>query len=401
MGVVWGVPVRPDRLGHALSAFAAKMKPKYPPLQRFLKYAEKPENECSKLPPEILKMISDFVIHSESGSSQSDLEVEDRWLQGYLCSQSACRRCQHVTDDVIKAYAREYDKEFGMDNFDIGDPFPWEEDSNWGRDPNERCTHSDRDPDTSRSSAESSEDGSEPKLTAIQQEFLDDRANSEWPGHRGGGTRVNDPYYKEEITNWILDASESENELDREHDKIIEKWLALFDQSPGGNFARLDKVRSCFLGTYLALGLTLIRDQVLKEFFQLEAFISIKPLDDDDDGSQQEESFRQYSCQAYLHLPTKFVSLGVHAHSAQLIRPEMVQSLSNAERKLFTTALADLHLDVDVHPMSFGPEISSDQRQEGLPQDDEKTKEMRAKSLEGMQWPMLIQVMKRVDGEDD
>ena len=137
---------------------------------------------------------------------------------------------------------------------------------------------------------------------------------------------------------------------------------------------------------------------MLKKFFGLEAFVSIKPLNDED---RDRDDSCQYSCPAYHHLPTKFVSLGVHAHSAQLVGPEMVQSLSDTQRGLFTTALRDLHLDVDIHPMSFGPEVSSDKRKKRLPKENVSTKESRAKALEGMQWPMLIQVMKTVDTGDN
>jgi hypothetical protein len=141
----------------------------------------------------------------------------------------------------------------------------------------------------------------------------------------------------------------------------------------------------------------------------LEAFICIKPLDDSND------KWRQWSCQAYLHLPAEFASLnvvpakvgkrevGVHAHGAQIIHPEVLQDLSNHDSARLTNAMRVLHLEADIHPMTFSPQISSDQRGKGS-DDIQAAKDARGKALEGMQWPMRIQVTKmlcRTDGADD
>jgi hypothetical protein len=108
--------------------------------------------------------------------------------------------------------------------------------------------------------------------------------------------------------------------------------------------------------------------KVLKNFFGLEVFIDIKSVESPTD------QLKYLRCQAYLHLPTDFVTLTVHqperlypelsvqAHGAQIIRPEWLQELSNNDKALFTKALRVLHLDIDVHPMSFGPKISSLQK---------------------------------------
>ena len=92
MGIVSGVPVRPVRLGYALSVYAAKMKANYLPLQRFLKYAENPGNEFSRLPPEVLKMVFDLVLYSESGSSQGRVV----WMSRIYGSKATCARSWHA-----------------------------------------------------------------------------------------------------------------------------------------------------------------------------------------------------------------------------------------------------------------------------------------------------------------
>lgn len=245
MGVVWALPVRPDRLGYALSVFAAKMKETYSPLSIFRKCAENPANHCARLPEEIMKMVVDLVLHQEADYSQHVDGGGDKWLQGYLCSQGSCQMCQHVTDDVIEQHASDYDKEFGMDNFDYGDPFPWEEDSEWGHNGKRRRTSdSSRKSRASASSTASTEYDPESGLTVAQQQFLDDRECSAWPGERGGGTREHDVEYREEITDWIV---AQEHYTHRpEHNAFVAEWLEMFDQSPGGHFAKLDKVRIFF-----------------------------------------------------------------------------------------------------------------------------------------------------------
>jgi hypothetical protein len=81
----------------------------------------------------------------------------------------------------------------------------------------------------------------------------------------------------------------------------------------------------------------------------------------------------------------------------------MLEDLSNHGHARLTNALRVLHLEADIHPMTFSPPITSDQRGEGL-DDIEEAKETRGEALEGMQWPMRIQVMKmmyRTDRADD
>ena len=252
MGVVWAVPVRPDRLGYTLSVFAAKMKKVHPLLVTFCKSVEIGGNPCSMLPPELVNYIVDLVVNSDHDFPIPD---EQMWLQGYLCSQKLCRDCQHVTDDIIEEYAADFDKLFGMDNFDMGDAFPWDQCSDWddrneygGRDEWEKRHkkagngngNDEEDEDMEDDDDDDDDDGSEPEYTPAQQRFLDERACSMHLTERGGGTRVNDHDYKEQITEWILERSSFSHV--KRHDGILKKWLELFDQRPGGHFAKLDKV---------------------------------------------------------------------------------------------------------------------------------------------------------------
>jgi hypothetical protein len=79
-----------------------------------------------------MSMVNQLVLDSEVPDKVED--VQDVWLQGYLCSQHECCRVEHVTDDTIKEFASDYDKEFGRDNFDQGDVFPWDDnDDEWMR----------------------------------------------------------------------------------------------------------------------------------------------------------------------------------------------------------------------------------------------------------------------------
>jgi hypothetical protein len=136
---------------------------------------------------------------------------------------------------------------------------------------------------------------------------------------------------------------------------------------------------------------------VLKKFFGLEAFITIQPTQGDP-GLPIE-----YTCQAYLHLPTKFASLDivpeedealVRAHAAQIISPEIFQDLRPCDKACFTRALDELDLDVDVHPMSFTPEIDSSERGSSRRDSRKHEKRSRAEALNAAQWPKRIQVMK-------
>jgi hypothetical protein len=86
MGIVWAIPVRPDRLGYELSIYAAKMEQIYLPLTRFRGYARKPGNACAKLPPELLRMVTHLVLDLEVDGIQ---DSEEMWLRGYVCSQNA------------------------------------------------------------------------------------------------------------------------------------------------------------------------------------------------------------------------------------------------------------------------------------------------------------------------
>jgi hypothetical protein len=216
MAIVWAVPIRPDRLGYALSMYAKKMKRTYYPLQRFSKCVEKSGNFCSNIPPEVFNMIKDYVYALDSTDDEfrrGDGKVEGSeafWVQGYLCSQDACSDCQHVTKEVRENYARAFDKEFGMDNFDYGDPFPWEVDSDYS-------------------------DGSEEHTR-----FFEEREYSAVIGDRGGGTRKYDHDYKEQITAWIM--QQNDFNVNSNHKCNVNSWLKLFDQRPQGYFARLDMV---------------------------------------------------------------------------------------------------------------------------------------------------------------
>lgn len=394
MGIVWAIPVRPDRLGYELSLFTEKMKQTYLPLQYFLGYTKKPGNACAKLPEELVQMITELVVHMEVPDVSVD---ESEWLQGYLCSQVACTSCQHVTEKVIEDYARDFDREFGMDNFDYGQPFPWEEEEDW--DPrNEYGTEWEHEHgEYENADHEVDEDD---RITYAAQNFLDQRAASIHLNERGGFTRRNDHDYEEQITDWIL--TEESFSAVEEHTEIVDGWVDLFDQAPGGCFVTLDKVGTIFPKRCVSR-LTQAYYQVLKKFFGLEAFISLKPMSDADGG------WRRYSCQAYLHLPTKFAYLNVDyiqraesvvcsaSNGAQIITPEMLRNISNSDRNRFTHALQVLGLKADVHPMSFGPQISSEQ-QENRSEDSKEDKCSRAESLKGTQWPMRIQVMKTVYG---
>ncbi len=129
-----------------------------------------------------------------------------------------------------------------MDNFDLGDCFPWDQDSDWDS-RNEYGSKDEPkvdDANDNESDKEDSECDSESGLTQAQRNFLEARANSIHLGERGGGTRVNDHDYKEQITDWILD--QDGFSVRKEHRIIIRNWLALFNQTPGGHFARLNKV---------------------------------------------------------------------------------------------------------------------------------------------------------------
>lgn len=144
--------------------------------------------------------------------------------------------------------------------------------------------------------------------------------------------------------------------------------------------------------------------KILKNFFGLEVFIDIKSVESPSD------TLKYLRCQAYLHLPADFMSLTVYqperlypehsvqAHGAQIIRPEWLQELSSKDKALFTKALRDLHLDIDVHPMSFNPMISSLRRKtrggEEYRDVDVSTSEQESKTMNEMEWPQRIQVMK-------
>ncbi len=104
-------------------------------------------------------------------------------------------------------------------------------------------------------------------------------------------------------------------------------------------------------------------------------------------------------------IPAKLAepAVGVHAQGAQIIRPETLQNLTYNDRARLTDALRDLHLDVDIHPMSFSRQISSEQKQKGL-DDVRAAKRARVETMEEMQWLMHIQMMKmlyRSDVDDD
>jgi hypothetical protein len=87
--------------------------------------------------------------------------------------------------------------------------------------------------------------------------------------------------------------------------------------------------------------------------------------------------------------------VGVHAHGAQIVPPAILKDLSSEDKALFTRALHDLHLDVDVHPMSFTSPITSDKRSVASCESSE-IRESRAATLSGMKWPMRVQVVKMV-----
>jgi hypothetical protein len=253
MGIVWAVPVRPDRLGYALSIYAAKLKQTHLPLTAFhQQVAQNTDMPYATLPPELMSIVDQLVLDSEIPSNVE--EVEDIWLQGYLCSQHACTDAQHATDDIIEEYASEYDKEFGRDNFVQGDPFPWDDDEEeWMKeDPDwEVDNHHDACYGNRLCPAYTDKCDCYSHMTAAQQAFLDHRDESVHPGNRGGGTRRLDPNYKEEIAEWIMDQEEFDS--DKEHSSIITEWLELFDQRPGGHFAKLDKVSPLFQLYYLCL----------------------------------------------------------------------------------------------------------------------------------------------------
>jgi hypothetical protein len=143
----------------------------------------------------------------------------------------------------------------------------------------------------------------------------------------------------------------------------------------------------------------------LEKFFGLEVFIDIKSVESPD------EKNKYLRCQAYIHLPANFVSLTVHqpvrispelsvqAHGAQIIRPEWLQEPSEKDKAPFTKALRDLHLDVDVHPMSFRAPINSQRKLPRLSWKkveaiDEETSLQDSKKMNGMEWPQRIQIMK-------
>ncbi len=65
------------------------------------------------------------------------------------------------------------------------------------------------------------------------------------------------------------------------------------------------------------------------------------------------------------------------------------------EKVLFTKALRTLDLAIDIHPMSFSPDIPSDHKGRG-PNDRKHVKHTRGQMMEQMGWPMRIQVMKMV-----
>ena len=71
--------------------------------------------------------------------------------------------------------------------------------------------------------------------------------------------------YKEQITEWILHQQEDFSVGGR-HCAILDEWRYVFDQSPGGQFARLDKVGASSLilpYLYTNLGLYLDAEKVL------------------------------------------------------------------------------------------------------------------------------------------
>jgi hypothetical protein len=228
MAIVWAVPVRPDQLGYALSRYAAKTKKRFLALDRFHRYSTINGNDWARLPPEIVNMVTQYVLESESESAKGgkvqDREVDEQtWLQGYLCSQNACEPCQHIDNDIREEYAADFDKEFGLDNFDHGDPFPWEEDeSGW----------------TSEEDDEYDDEGN----NGAKQAFLEERSSSVLLTERGGGTRRHDQDWKQQITDWILEQDEFEERSEEIHNSNISEWLELFDQKPGKNFEKLDKV---------------------------------------------------------------------------------------------------------------------------------------------------------------
>ncbi len=84
-----------------------------------------------------------------------------------------------------------------------------------------------------------------------------------------------------------------------------------------------------------------------------------------------------------------------HAHGAQLVTPEIFRNIINTQKALFTRALRTLDLAIDIHPMSFSPDIPSDQKGKG-PDDTTAAKNTRWWMMGQMGWPMRIQVMKMV-----
>jgi len=253
MGIVWAVPVRPDRLAYALSIYAAKMKQTHRPLTTFHKQvAHNPDMPYATLPPELMSIVNQLVLDSEIPSNVED--VKDIWLRGYLCSQHACTDVQHVTDDIIEEYAYAYDKEFGRDNFIQGDPFPWEEEEEWRDDDPDYDVDNHHEPCYSNRLCPAYTDLCDcySHMTAAQQAFLDQRDEASLPGDRGGWTRRYDPDYREEISEWII--SHDDFDLEKEHSDIITEWLELFSQRPGGRFAKLDKVSPLFQLSCLCLG---------------------------------------------------------------------------------------------------------------------------------------------------
>jgi hypothetical protein len=168
--------------------------------------------------------------------------------------------------------------------------------------------------------------------------------------------------------------------------------------TPRGAFRKTGQGKPPISIVLLVSGLIHAHLKVLKNFFGLEVFIDIKSVQSPTD------QLKYLRCQAYLHLPTDFVTLTVYqperlypelsvqAHGALIIRPEWLQELSNNDKALFTKALR-------VHPMSFSPKISSLQKTrrrgtDGYRDVDTSTSEQESKAMKEMEWPQRIQVMK-------
>lgn len=101
VGLVWGLPVRPDLLGQALQAYQSAL-PTLTALRLCHRLGKGPNVHITKLPPEILLAIEDMIFDRK-------LEYYP-WLDAFKHYESRCEPVEHLEDGYCDIFAEVKDE---------------------------------------------------------------------------------------------------------------------------------------------------------------------------------------------------------------------------------------------------------------------------------------------------